>query len=120
MGWRNRALSVLKVLAVLLFAGTAMFFATVAVARAMLPKTCAVTEAQFEKLSMQMSYDKAKELFGCDGALESKEDYGTIVVEHYAWRGSVWPYGRVRAEFVNNTLQATEKFWLNLSPYWHG
>jgi hypothetical protein len=64
---------------------------------------------------MQMNYDAAKKLLGCDGVLESKEDYGQIIVEHFAWRGVAWPYGRLRLEFMNNRLQGTQKLWLNLS-----
>jgi hypothetical protein len=105
----------LKVLAVLFLVVVAAVAATIAVARASLPNTCAVSEAQFDRLSMQMSYDAVKKLFGCDGVPVSKEDYGQIVIEHFAWRGATWPYGRLRLEFMNNTLQGTQKFWLNLS-----
>jgi hypothetical protein len=45
----------------------------------------------------------------------SKEDYGQIIIEHFAWRGTAWPCGRLRLEFINNTLQGTQKLWLNLS-----
>ena len=89
--------------------------ATVAVARTLLPNTCAISEAQIENLSMEMKYDTVKELLRCDGALVSKEDYGPIVIEYYAWRGSAWPYGRLHLEFMNSTLQGTQKLWLNLS-----
>jgi hypothetical protein len=114
-GWRRWAVFLLRALAILLVVLVAGTVATVAVARALLPTTCAVSEAQFDGLSMQMKYDKAKELLGCDGVLVSKEDYGQIVIERYAWRGDAWPYGRVRLEFINGTLQGTEKRWLNLS-----
>jgi hypothetical protein len=105
----------LKVFAVLLVAVVAAVAATITVARASLPNTCAVSEVQFDKLSMRMSYDAVKKLLGCDGVLVSKEDYGQIVIEHFAWRGATWPYGRLRLEFINNTLQGTQKLWLNLS-----
>jgi hypothetical protein len=81
----------------------------------MLPNTCRVCEGQFGKLSMQLSYDTVKQLLGCDGVLVSREDYGQIVIEHFAWRGAAWPYGRLRLEFINNTLQGTQKLCLNLS-----
>jgi hypothetical protein len=71
--------------------------------------TCAVSEAQFDELSMQMNYDAVTKLLGCDGVLVAKEDYGQIIVEHFAWRGAAWPYGRLRLEFINNTLQGTQK-----------
>jgi hypothetical protein len=105
----------LKVLAVLLLVVVAAVPATIALARASLPDSCIVAEAQFDKLAMQMSYGTVKELLGCDGVLVSKEDYGQIVVERFAWRGAAWPYGRLRLEFINNTLQGTQKLWLNLS-----
>jgi hypothetical protein len=105
----------LKVFAVLLVAVVAAVAATITVARASLPNTCAVSEVQFDKLSMRMTYDAVKKLLGCDGVLVSKEDYGQIVIEHFAWRGATWPYGRLRLEFINNTLQGTQKLWLNLS-----
>ena len=91
--------------------------ATVAVARALLPNTCTISEAQIGKLSMEMKYDAVKELFSCDGVLVSKEDCGPIFTENYAWRGSAWPYGRLHLEFANFTLQGTDKLWLNLSLY---
>jgi hypothetical protein len=105
----------LKAAAVLSLVVVAAVAATIAVARASLPNTCAVSEAQFDKLSMQMSYDAVKKQLGCDGVLVSKEDSGQIVIEHFAWRGATWPYGRLRLEFINNTLQGTQKLWLNLS-----
>jgi hypothetical protein len=114
-GWRAWAVFLLKALAVLLVVVVVAASATIGVARALLPKTCDVTEAQFDKLAMEMRYDEVKGLLGCDGVLERKEDYGQIVIEHYAWRGAVWPYGRLRGEFINNTLQGTEKLWLNLA-----
>jgi hypothetical protein len=105
----------LKVPAMLFLVVVAAVATTIAVARASLPNTCAVSESQFDKLSMQMSYDAVKKLLGCDGVLVSKEDYGQIVIEHFAWQGATWPYGRLRLEFINNTLQGTQKLWLNLS-----
>jgi hypothetical protein len=92
-----------------------MVAATIAAARASLPNTCYVSEVQFDELSMQMNYDAVTKLLGCDGVLVAKEDYGQIIVEHFAWRGAAWPYDRLRLEFINNTLQGTQKHWLNLS-----
>lgn len=77
--------------------------------------TPAPSEAQFDELSMQMNYDAVRKLLGFGGMLVSKEDYGQIIIEHFAWRGTAWPYGRLRPEFINNTLQGTQKLWLNLS-----
>ena len=104
-----------RALAILLLVLVAAVAATIAMARASLPNTCAVSEAQFDELSMQMHYDAVRKLLGCDGVLVSKEDYGQIVVEHFAWRAAAWPYGRLRLEFINDTLQGTQKLWLNLS-----
>jgi len=104
-----------KVFAVLLLVVVTAVAATIAVARASLPDTCPVSEVNFDELSMQMSYEAVKKSLGCDGALVSKEDYGQIVIAHFAWRGAAWPYGRLRLEFINNTLQGTQKLWLNLS-----
>lgn len=104
-----------KVLAVLLLVVAAAVAATITVARASLPGTCAVSEHQFDKLSMQMSYDAVKQSLGCDGMLVSKEDYGQIIIAHFTWRGAAWPYGRLRLEFINNTLHGTQKLWLNVS-----
>jgi hypothetical protein len=114
-GWRAWAGFLLKGLGVVLLVAVAATAATIGVARALLPKTCVVSEAQFDKLSMQMKLETVKELLGCDGILESKEDFGQIVIERYAWRGAAWPYGRLRLDFINNTLQGTNKLWLNLS-----
>lgn len=107
----------LKKVAIALVFVVAAIAATIGIARATLPATaCAVREAEIDKLSMNMTYDKAKALLGCDGVLLSAEKFGdTLVIESYAWRGDVWPYGRFRAEFFNKTLQATYKLWLNLS-----
>ena len=114
-GWRAWAVWLLKAVAIGLVVIAVGSAATIAVARSLLPKTCDVAEAQIEKLSMQMKYDEVKSVLGCDGVLQTKEDYGQIVIEHYAWRGAAWPYGRFRAQFINNTLQGTQKHWLNLS-----
>lgn len=105
----------LKVLAVLLLLVAAAVAAAITVARASLPGSCAVSEHQFDKLSMQMSYDTVKQALGCDGVLVSKEDHGLIVIERFAWRGAAWPYGRLDLEFINNTLQGTQKLWLKVS-----
>jgi hypothetical protein len=115
--WPGRRLWVrfLKVLVVLFLVVVAAVAATIVAARTSLPNTCAVSEARFDKVSMQMSYDAVKSLLGCDGVLVSKEDYSQIVIEHFAWRGATWPYGRLRLEFINNKLQGTQKLWLNLS-----
>jgi hypothetical protein len=51
---------VLKVLAVLCLVVVGAVAATIAMARASLPNTCAVSEAQFDKVSMQMNYEAAK------------------------------------------------------------
>jgi hypothetical protein len=106
----------LRIIAISLAVIAAAIAATIGIARATLPATqCDVSEARFEALSMQMSYEKVKELLGCDGVLVSKQTHGQIVIERYAWRGTAWPYGHLRAEFINNTLQGTRKLWLNLS-----
>ena len=104
-------------LAIVLVSFVAALASAIGIARATLPGTvCAVTEPQIDALSMNMSYDKAKALLGCDGVLLSNMRYDdSLVVEAYAWRGDAWPYGRFRAEFFNKTLQATSKLWLNLS-----
>jgi hypothetical protein len=117
MNWPGRRLWVgfLKVLAVLLLLVVTVVAATITVARASLPDTCPVSEVHFDELSMQMSYEAVKKSLGCDGVLVAKEEYGQIVIEHFAWRGAAWPYGRFRLEFINNTLQGTQKLWLNLS-----
>jgi hypothetical protein len=118
IGWRRRALFVLKVLGLVLLVACTALAATIGIARALLPATCDISEAQFDKLAMEMEYAKVKELLGCDGVLVEKQDYGQIVIEHYAWRGAAWPYARVRAEFINNTLQGTNKLWLDLKLTW--
>jgi hypothetical protein len=77
--------------------------------------TCTVSEKQIDTLVLEkMFYDDAKRIFGCDGSLESKADYGEIVIETYAWRGAVWPYGAFEGVFVNHQLHGTSKTWLNL------
>ena len=117
--WRSFANAILWVVfkwcAFVAVVVAAALAATVAVTRTLLPNTCAISEAQIENLSMEMKYDTVKELLRCDGVLVSKEDYGPIVIEYYAWRGSAWPYGRLHLEFMNSTLQGTQKLWLNLS-----
>jgi hypothetical protein len=106
-----------KMLAFGLLGLVAAVAAAVGIARHTLPASaCTVTEPQIDSLTMNMTYDKAKSLLGCDGVLLSKESYGdTLVIEAYAWRGDAWPYGRFRAEFFNKTLQATSKLWLHLA-----
>jgi len=105
----------LKWLAIVLLLVVAAAGTAVAAARALLPATCEVAEERYNRLVMEMSYAKAKELLGCDGVLVAREAYGQIVIEYYAWRGAAWPYGRLRLQFINDTLQGTEKLWLNLS-----
>jgi len=89
----------------------------IGIARATLPASgCTVSEAQIDRLAMNMTYDAARSMLGCAGALLSPEKLGdNPVIEAYAWRGEVWPYGRFRAEFYNKTLQSTHKLWLGLS-----
>ena len=89
----------------------------IGIGRATLPASeCAVSEAQIDRLAMNMTYDAARSMLGCDGVLLSQEKLGdSLLIEAYAWRGDVWPYGRFRAEFYNKTLQATHKLWLGLS-----
>jgi hypothetical protein len=86
------------------------------VARLMLPETsCSVTEAQIDALVLsKMSYDDVSRALGCTGARKSREEYGAIVVETYAWRGAVWPFGKFEGEFINGRLEGTSKTWLNL------
>lgn len=107
----------LRKLGIVLVSIVAALAAAIGVARATLPASgCAVSEAQIDKLAMNMTYDTARSLLGCDGALLSQQKLGdSLVVEAYAWRGEVWPYGRFRAEFYNKTLQATSKVWLGVS-----
>ena len=109
----------MKMLAFALLSVVAATAAAIGIARTTLPSSaCAVREQEIDKLSMNMTYDKAKSLLGCDGVLLSKENFGdTLVIEAYAWRGNAWPYGRFKAEFFNKTLQATSKLWLDLSIY---
>jgi hypothetical protein len=114
-GWRAWAVFLLKALAILLLVVIAAAAASIAVARALLPDTCAVVEPQLKRLAMQMKYEQVKGILGCDGVLVARQDYGQIVIEDYAWRGEAWPYGRLRLQFINNTLQGTQKLWLNLS-----
>ena len=105
----------LRRLAVVLAAFAAVIV-VVAVTRAMLPQTaCNVGYAQYSALPMKISYDKAKGLLGCDGMLISREAYdGKLVIEAYAWRGTAWPYGRVEAGFINNSLEKKSVRWLDL------
>lgn len=106
----------LRVIAISLAVVAAFLALGITVARATLPSTdCTVTEARFATLAMEMSYDKAKGVLGCDGVLVGRTDYGEIVIEHYSWRGTAWPYGRLNAQFINKTLQGTSKYWLDLS-----
>ena len=106
-----------KMLAVGVLCLVAAVAAAVGIARATLPASaCTVTEPQIDSLSMNMTYDKASSVLGCDGVLLSKESFGdTLVIEAYAWRGDAWPYGRFKAEFFNKTMQATSKLWLHLA-----
>jgi hypothetical protein len=102
--------------AVLLLAVIVVAIAGFGIARALLPRSaCSVTEAQYRALSMEMAYEKARSVLGCDGVLLSKQTYGDIVIETYAWRGTAWPYGRVQTTFINGTLQGTDLRWLDLS-----
>jgi hypothetical protein len=107
----------LRKVAIALVCVVAAMAAAVGIARATLPATaCAVAEPQIDALSMNMTYDKAKALLGCEGVLLTEQKYGdTLVIASYAWRGQAWPYGRFQAEFFNNTLQSTTKLWLQLS-----
>ncbi|MES1180071.1 MAG: hypothetical protein ABUL43_02630 [Hyphomicrobium sp.] len=94
----------------------AVVAASYGVARLTLPETsCSVTEAQIDALVLsKMSYDDVSRALGCAGARKSREEYGTIVVETYAWRGAVWPFGKFEGEFINGRLEGTSKTWLNL------
>jgi hypothetical protein len=106
----------LATIAALVLAGVIVIaLAGVAVARALLPDTaCSVTDTQYRALSMEISYDKARTVLGCEGVLISRSDLGDLVIETYAWRGAAWPYGRVETVFMNRTLQKSSLLWLDL------
>lgn len=89
----------------------------IAVARALLPETCTVSQAQIDTLELEKtSYAGVAVKLGCDGVLKQREDYsGQILIEDYAWRGDGWPYAHFQGHFINGVLHGTDTFWLNLS-----
>lgn len=90
---------------------------TLAAMQLLLPTTaCTVSETQISHLKLEsMSYADVRRVFGCDGKLAARQDYGEIVVETFAWRGNAWPYGAFEGEFINGTLHGTRKTWLTLA-----
>jgi len=54
---------------------------------------------------MKVSYDKARDLLGCNGQLVSRQKRGELVIESYAWRGTGGLYGRAEAVFIDNALE---------------
>lgn len=76
---------------------------------------CTVSEAQIAAVKLEsMNYADVTKLFGCEGKLAGREDYGEIVIETFAWRGEAWPYGAFDGEFINGVLHGTKKTWLNV------
>ncbi|MGL4397022.1 MAG: hypothetical protein ACRCS9_10825 [Hyphomicrobium sp.] len=102
-----------------LAAGTAGIFSGAAVAAAVLSPAsdCTVTQAGIARLELeQMSYAAVAQALGCDGILMDRQDFGgTLIYEHYAWRGEAWPFSRFDGKFYNQQLHATSKIWLSLT-----
>lgn len=102
-----RRITFAQVALLAVIAGLLAVAVDVAIARAKLPQTaCSVSDAQYRALPLQVSYEKAKALLGCDGGLMTREALGpNLVYEAYAWRGAGWPNSRVTAEFFGNALE---------------
>lgn len=85
-----------------------------------LPHTaCQVSEAKYEALAMQIPYAEAVRALGCEGVRVRDEKIAKeLTIVEYAWRADTWPYGAVRAEFYNDTLQSKSALRYKLS--WTG
>lgn len=85
--------------------------AAIAVARFSLPKSaCVVSPEAVSGLELE-KLDRAGVIaaLGCDGVLSKRDDYGgKLLVEDYAWRMSVWPYGRFSGHFINGVLHGKQ------------
>jgi hypothetical protein len=81
--------------------------------------TCAVTEDKISSLEMNRPYAEIAAKLGCAGVLQKHEALSDeLVFDTYAWRGAGWPYSSFKGEFINGTLQGTNKLWLSLSLDW--
>lgn len=102
-----RRITFVQVALLVVIAGLLGVIADVAIARAKLPQTtCRVSDAQYGALPLQVSYERAKALLGCDGVLMTREALSpSLVYEAYAWRGAGWLNSRVTAEFFGNALE---------------
>lgn len=103
-----------KWIVVAMLAFAAWIGSTLAAMQLLLPATaCTVSETQIDGLKLEaMSYADVKRVFGCDGKLAARQDYGAIVIETFVWRGEAWPYGAFEGEFINGQLHGTRKTWL--------
>ena len=74
---------------------------------------CTVSESQIAAVKLEtMTYADVSRMFGCEGKLAGRRDYGEVVIENFAWRGEAWPYGAFDGEFINGVLHGTKKTWL--------
>lgn len=85
--------------------------AAIAVARSSLPQSdCVVLPEAVSGLELE-KLDRAGVIaaLGCDGVLSKRDDYGgKLLIEDYAWRMSVWPYGRFIGHFINGVLHGKQ------------
>jgi hypothetical protein len=95
-----------KVIAIAAAAGVLAVIVDAAIARGRLPQTaCTVSDVDYRGLPLQVSYEKAKAILGCEGVLVRRETLPDLVYEAYAWRGAGWTNNRVIAEFFGDSLK---------------
>lgn len=93
---------------------------TIALARINLPATtCKVAQAQINQLELgKISYDGVAHVFGCEGELAKREDFGSLRIETYRWRGDAWPYGVFAGHFYNGVMHGTDVRSLSVNLSW--
>jgi hypothetical protein len=101
-----RRITFAKAIALAAIAGVLAVIIDVAIARARLPQTvCSVSDDQYRSLPLEVSYEKAKAILGCDGVLVRRETLPNLAYEAYAWHGTGWINTRVVVEFFGDSLK---------------
>lgn len=89
--------------------------AALGAARASLPQSvCAVSHDQMQAIKLEISHADVVSALGCDGIVVTRRKLGAYTFETRAWRGTAWPYGIIKGEFIDGVLHGTEISWLNL------
>lgn len=77
---------------------------------------CRASLSAVEVVALEQSLETVAAGLGCPGTLRSVEVLAEdLRFQTRVWQIDVWPYGELRAEFINGQLHGMTKAWLDLS-----